>query len=65
MEIKYRLVDTANNKVLGLFDTPQRAQALAFNHLLENGLTMFDFKLVKVDFSVWQDINTFEDVVSA
>ena len=63
MEIKYRLVDTANNKVLGLFDTPQRAQALAFNHLLENGLTMFDFKLVKVDFSVWQDINTFEDAL--
>lgn len=63
MGAKYRLVDMANNKILGLFDTPQRAQALAFNHLLGNGLTIFDFKLIKVDLTAWQDINTFEDAL--
>ena len=63
METKYRLVDTANNICLGIFDTPQKAQTFAFNHLLDNGITMFDFKLVKADLSAWQDIITFEDAL--
>lgn len=63
METKYRLVDTANNICLGIFDTPQKAQTFALNHLLDNGITMFYFKLVKADLSAWQDIITFEDAL--
>ena len=63
METRYRLIDTANNICLGIFNTLKDAHILAFNHLLDNGLTIFDFKLVKVDLSAWQDITTFEDAL--
>lgn len=64
MEIKYRLVDTANNMSLGIFDTREQAHDCAVEHCVQNvRLTIFDFKLIKVDFSAWQDINTFEDAL--
>lgn len=64
MEIKYRLVDTANNMSLGIFDTREQAHDCAVEHCVQNvRLTIFDFKLIKVDFSIWQDINTFEDAL--
>ncbi len=64
MEIKYRLVDTANNMSLGIFDTREQAHDCAVEHCIQNvRLTIFDFKLIKVDFSAWQDINTFEDAL--
>lgn len=63
METRYRLIDTANNICLGIFNTLKDAHILAFNHLLDNGLTIFDFKLIKADLSAWQDIITFEDAL--
>lgn len=64
MEIKYRLVDTANNMSLGIFDTREQAHECAVEHCVQNvRLTIFDFKLIKVDFSALQNINTFEDAL--
>ena len=64
MEIKYRLVDTANNMSLGIFDTREQAHECAVEHCMQNvRLTIFDFKLIKVDFSALQNINTFEDAL--
>ena len=64
METKYRLVDMANNICLGIFDTREQAQECAVEHCVQNvRLTIFDFKLVKVDLSAWQDIITFEDAL--
>lgn len=64
MEIKYRLVDTANNMSLGIFDTREQAHECVVEHCMQNvRLTIFDFKLIKVDFSALQNINTFEDAL--
>lgn len=64
METRYRLVDTANNIYLGIFDTREQAHDCAVEHCMENvRLTIFDFKLVKADFSAWQDVITFEDAL--
>lgn len=64
MQIKYRLVDTANNIGLGIFCTREQAQERVVEYCVQNvRLTIFDFKLVKVDFSAWQDIITFEDAL--
>lgn len=64
METKYRLVDTANSICLGIFDTREQAHECAVEHCVQNvRLTIFDFKLVKVDLSAWQDITTFEDAL--
>ena len=64
MEIKYRLVDTANNIWLGIFDTREQAHECAVERCIQNvSLTIFDFKLVKVELPAWQDITTFEDAL--
>ena len=64
METKYRLVDTANNIWLGIFDTREQAHECAVERCIQNvSLTIFDFKLVKVELSAWQDITTFEDAL--
>ena len=64
METKYRLVDTANNIWLGIFDTREQAHECAVERCIQNvSLTIFDFKLVKVELPAWQDITTFEDAL--
>ena len=58
------MVDTVNNICLGIFDTREQAHECAVEHCMQNvRLTIFDFKLVKVDFSALQGINTFEDAL--
>ena len=64
MQIKYRLVDTANNIGLGIFCTREQAQERVVEYCVQNvRLTIFDFKLVKVDLSEWQNIITFDDAL--
>lgn len=64
METKYKLVDKANNRCLGIFDTREQAHDCAVEHCMQNiHLTIFDFKLVKVDLSAWQNIITFNDAL--
>ena len=64
MQIKYRLVDTANDIGLGIFDTREQAQERVVEYCVQNvRLTIFDFKLVKVDLSEWQNIITFDDAL--
>lgn len=64
METKYRLVDTANNIWLGIFDTREQAHECAVERCIQNvSLTIFDFNLVKVELPAWQDITTFEDAL--
>nr|DAQ38302.1 MAG TPA: hypothetical protein [Caudoviricetes sp.] len=64
MQIRYRLVDTANNIGLGIFYTREQAQERVVEYCVQNvRLTIFDFKLVKVDLSEWQNIITFDDAL--
>ena len=64
METRYRLVDTANNICLGIFDTREQAHECAVVHCVQNvRLTIVDLMLVKADLSAWQDIITFEDAL--